>query len=785
MRRLSVFLAFAAIFISLVVIYTYSKRRETRSKSAEKRPEQLGLKYDASAAAWHWGKDDPQTNKPVVRAEAKSFRAVHEPSTFELEDMALRLFNKEAKTYTYVQSGKAQFDTSTGEMKSQGAVYIVMAVPAGKEPDDQQELPRLTRVYTSDVTYQTKSGKATTDSAANFKFESGDGKSVGVDYDPATGRMHMHSKVLMNMVGNGPPENAMHVESGDLVYVEKEGKIFLSPWSKLKRGPTTVVGKASVVSLQDGVLEQIVTDHAVGTDVREGRRLTYSADQLTAHFNEEGVLADILGENHARIVSDQPAAKTTVTSQRANLMFDIQEADKDGKKSKESLLREVLADNHAVLEAVPVARPNVQLAETKILRSEHLQLEMKPGGQEIQTIHTPGPGQVEFKPNRPDQAHRVLDAGRLIITYGPDNQIETFHGWQTATRTDRPKQIKNSAVKTGQSPATSTALTWSDELLAKFAPGGTEMSALEQTGNFRYREGARHARSKKALLEQDVNRITLVDRARVWDDTGSTNGDTIVMDQQSGDMNVTGHVTTTRQPDSSKSGAQGSALLDNTQILLAMAEKMATRGSNQQIHYEGHAVLWQGANRLAADIVDIDREEQTLHAQGNVINQLVDNTEDKKNASPNKPDLSAAPIFTLVRAPDLLYRDDERLAYYTGGAHLVRDKLVMDSRELRAYLNEASNEPGKSDDSSLNHAFADGDVKITQATTERTRTGTSQHAEYYPKENKVILNTGLPQMVDSRKGITKGQQLTYFSNDDRLIVEGKKEDTAFTRMKKK
>jgi lipopolysaccharide export system protein LptA len=66
----------------------------------------------------------------------------------------------------------------------------------------------------------------------------------------------------------------------------------------------------------------------------------------------------------------------------------------------------------------------------------------------------------------------------------------------------------------------------------------------------------------------------------------------------------------------------------------------------------------------------------------------------------------------------------------------------------------------------------------------RTRTGTSDHCEYFTKDDKVVLNGGAPQFVDSIKGVTRGKQLTYFSNDDRLIVEGEAKKESSTRMKK-
>jgi lipopolysaccharide export system protein LptA len=145
---------------------------------------------------------------------------------------------------------------------------------------------------------------------------------------------------------------------------------------------------------------------------------------------------------------------------------------------------------------------------------------------------------------------------------------------------------------------------------------------------------------------------------------------------------------------------------------------------------------------------------------------------------------AAAPIYTIVRAPELFYRDDTRVAVYTGGATLNREKMTIDCKQLRAFLSPKKND--NSNDSSLDHAFADGSVHVFEhVTPTRTREGTSEHGEYYTKEDKVILNQGKPQMNDSLKGIAKGRQLTYFSGDDHLIVEGEKKDLAYTQLKKR
>ena len=119
----------------------------------------------------------------------------------------------------------------------------------------------------------------------------------------------------------------------------------------------------------------------------------------------------------------------------------------------------------------------------------------------------------------------------------------------------------------------------------------------------------------------------------------------------------------------------------------------------------------------------------------------------------------------------------------SAGVNLQRDKMTVDSKELRAFLTPKTND--NSNDSSLDHAFADGKVRVfEQLTPQRTREGTGDHCEFYTKANKVVLNGGSPQMNDSQKGITKGRQLTYFSDDDHLIVDGQKKQLAYTELKK-
>lgn len=76
-----------------------------------------------------------------------------------------------------------------------------------------------------------------------------------------------------------------------------------------------------------------------------------------------------------------------------------------------------------------------------------------------------------------------------------------------------------------------------------------------------------------------------------------------------------------------------------------------------------------------------------------------------------------------------------------------------------------------SGETELEKAFADGDARILIEEPGNIRRGGGEHAEYYPADEKMVLYGGEPFFDDQKEGATRGRRLTYFSNEDRLIVE--------------
>ncbi|MBI4909254.1 MAG: LPS export ABC transporter periplasmic protein LptC [Acidobacteria bacterium] len=719
---------------------------------------------------WDWEKSSE--NGPKVQVHAKNFRQVEEPNRFELEGIELKIFRRDGKTFDKIVSDKAIFDMAEAYLYSEGEADITMGVADGEEPAAN----RLVRIKSTGIRFDSKTGKAETERAVTFTTARGEGKAVGAVYDPQNKQLRLRSQAQLlwqNPESKGPP---MKVESNELLYLEGESKVLLSPWAKLTRAGMTLEGKGAIVQLDKEAIRQVDTTEAKGIDKTLGRTLEYSANTLKMNLSEKSQVEKIDASGNAHMVTTTEQAVTTTNAEKVEMSFEA--------AAKETVLRRVLASGNAEVESKPLARPNVPVPETKVLRSAVVELKMRDNGREIETMDTPSAAVLEFFPNRAGQHKRRVEGEQFHVEYGPRNQVDTFRVTKAATRTENdPKQGKP------QPPS----LTWSRELTALFAPKTGEMTRMEQSGDFRYEEGDRRARSERALLDQASGRITLIQGARVSDATGSTAADQIILDQKSEDFVAQGNVTSSRLPD--KKGS-GSAMMSKDEPMQAKAARMNTYERQSLVIYEGNAMLWQAASRIQGDKIEIDRKNSQLRANGKVVTQVQDQakkTEGKK---------ATMPTFTLITSPSMIYYDKERLAHYTGGAFLRRDLLDVKAREIRAFLTpEQKPAPAedpkavaaKADDgTSLDHAVADGNVIIVQAANNRTRKGNSGYADYVVKENKIVMERGAsgsekddPVFEDSVKGVTRGRQLIYYSDDDRLLVSGAPSQPAASKLRRK
>jgi len=730
MRRFGPWLGMLALAAIAGVGVAYRAALDRQQRESPAPPKALEQGLTAKATEWAWS----QTvgGKTLVEVRAKDFRQIREPAVTELKGVELKIFDPDGKHFDRVTSASAEFSVADGKLYSDGEVEITLG-----EAVEGQAQGRLLGIRTSGVTFENKTGKADTDRRATFSLDVGEGEGTGATYDPQSKELRLKKDVKLTWRGRNPKSPPMLIEAGELIYKEAEHKVWLLAWSKFARGGLKMDAGPAEVTIEEGAIRLVSTVEAKGVQTQPERTVEFAADQLQMILREGGLMEKITGQTNAKLRTVAKTGRTETASDRLDLSF----VDREG----EAVLKQAVANGRAEVKSIPAGVP---APDTRVLKADAVELRMRDGGDEIETVDTHSPGTIEFLPNRPGPRYRKLDGERMNIRYGKNNRIEYFRAVKAATRTDPDPKAKGAAPQ----------LTWSNDLEAYFDAASGDLSKIEQWGDFRYRQGERQARAERASMIEPSKVMTLTGGARVWDAAGSTEADRIAMNQATDDVEATGRVKTVREPSR------------------ASADRMITKERNAKIRYEGRATVWQGQNRLDGETIDIDRTAGTVAARGKVVNLLQDR---------------AQPVATVVRSQSMRYLDRDRVAFYEGDVHLTRPKLDVRSKKLRAYLSPEENAETNATlpDSGLDKAFAEGDVVIVQTDGARTRTGTGSEADYSVGDGKVVLMGGNPKLVETIPGakpnVTGGIRLTWFGNSDKLLVEGAERQPASSTLRRK
>ena len=756
--------------------FTYYAQRRSGLAHAKPRPRAISDGLGASADDWTYERAD--AGKQVVKIRAHGFRQVANSDHMKLEGVRMDLMQKGGTHFDLVKSPAAEFDKQ--QMVSDGEVEITLSVPVGQEPT-----PDLTSIKTSGITFDSKTGKATTTSATKFRFQGGSGTSVGASYDPTTKELHLLQKVVLDLHGKKPGSKTIRVETDELTYKETGSVIWLMPRARMITEHSVMDAGPTLITLKDQEIESIAAHDAHGVDTYPKRKLDYQAAMLVAHYNEDHHIDKIYGEGNPKLISESEGAQTTMVADKVDLDFTDQIP--EGKTTPDAVLTRAVGNGHAVVESRQLPDPGKRqkTPESRILRSNHIDMNMRPGGKDLDKILTQAPSSLEFLPNEPDQHRRLLNGDQMTIVYGKQNAIQSFSTSKVTTETyasqlDRERTA--STAKPGQPPPPPPPVgkTSSAFMTADF-DDKSQMKHMKQWDNFLYEEGERHARAVTALLDNDKNIMDLDAKARIWDASGSTDANHIQIDQKSGNFNALGNVSTSRMPEKDKDESSAD-LLNGDQPIQGRAAHMTSAEKNKVVHYDGDVILWQGSDRIQASTIDIDRNKHVLIADGKVMTQLIDKPKKDEPPPPSLP-------FTIVKASHLVYQDTDRLAHYTGGAIMNRPGLWVKGKEIRAFLSEKKDDDDESDEggasSRLDKAITDGDVEVVDSTPKRKRTGTGFQAEYFTTKEHVVLHGDLALLVDSISGTTTGKDITYTTAEDKLETSKPAEKQAKARLKRK
>ncbi len=765
MRRLGRLIAFLFLALSLGTGVIYYYQRKQAAANATPPPAPLPQGVAGTADRWQWTHN--VDGKPMVEISAREYRMIQQPSRVELVDVDLKIFGGDPSAYDLVKSKRADVDIRSKTMYSEGEVEIVMRIPNDGRPMPERPMT----IRSSKVHFDTESGKARTDEKTFFQFAEGFGDAVGALYDPQAKEVTLNQDVRLTLVKDGAAFPTV-VSASHAIYREVYSKIEMTGPTRMERRKLAMDAGDATIELKDGEIHRVEARNVSGLDKYPNRELAFGAQFAELKYRADGTLAEIFGDGNSRVETLTPGSRSEVRSARMNLIF------REGTEDPE--LEKAFAHGGATVRSTPLGK-SAATQPRRVLEADVVEVQMRPGGAEAERLLTHAPGSLTFLPANATQRERKLYADRMIAHYGAENVLERFEATKARTES-QPSAAAIAEARKRKSPAPSPLSTKSETLEARFDVKSGEMQWMKQAGSFEFREGARRGKANSAMLHQAEKYNLLDGNAQLWDASGSLQADRIRTAEPSGDLLAEGHVVSTRKPEAKQGEAakpNGFGLPGGKETLQATAARMATRNGNRWIRYQGDAKLWQGANRLHADAAVIDREAKTIEGEGNVFSQIEERKQSapgtkaaegaKASAprpSPPKPAGAGAKTYTLIHAAKMRYRDSDKIAHYEGKVRMRRALLSVDSERMRMVLKETP-----SGETELEKAFADGNARILIEEPGNIRRGGGEHAEYYPADEKMVLYGGEPFFDDQKEGATRGRRLTYFSNEDRLIVE--------------
>ena len=763
MKKLRVLLLLGVTTMLGAVGWDYLDSQSTEEEVQAEQPTAIPSDVNSQATRWAWSQSSGDRRK--VEVVADSFRQARETFLFDLEGVELKIFHEDGAKFDYIVTKAAQFDTRSGTLFSEGEVLLSLGIPADQPGPGSGE---HTKIRSSGVTFETRTGVAATERYTEFEFEGGVAHSVGVHYDSPHRYVRMESQVYVERFPGGAHRPALKIRSNELHYYEDGQRVHLVGDVSLERGSQQIQSTEAIVFMERGDIRRINASEAQGVEKQSGRTIRFRARRVDVFYSPLQTVEQVTGSGDAEVSSTTATSRITASGESIDLRY----ATPMGRN--ESVLRNAHIRDRAVVESVPNETGD-RGADIRRVQADWIKLSMDEDGRDIQVLRTLAPGTLDLVPTDPSRRRRTLQARRMTAHYAPDNRLRKLNAEGDVQVKSHPPLLQQPAAK-----PRAVLKTWSEALAAEFDPVSGEMRRLQQWSGFRFDQGGRRGRSGEAEFNWQTNEIELRHEARVWESTGSVSADRILLDENTGDFQAFGGVSSTHQEsrgDPVSGGARTGGPFSSEEPVYATADRMLSNRATGLLDYRGNARLWQGHNRIEADHIEIHRHSQTLSASGKAVSFLQP-AEDQRDQPPRQGGTGAPAV--RVSADSIFYEEDGRRAAYRGGVELHRGRLRVLSDELEAFL-----EPDESADSGQNRlkrAIARGEVRIFESSNAGTpgRRAFGVEADYDPATGKVVLS-GNPARLTSDSGRhTSGTELTYQVNDDRLLVLGSGADRSYS-----
>ena len=596
------------------------------------------------------------------------------------------------------------------------------------------------------MTFNQKTGVAESDGQVDFQLSQAAGTAHGATYDSKNNQLTLHAAVDIKTEGKQSTHILAH--SGTIT---KEPRLVTMQGVQMTTQSRTMLADDAVVHLApDNSVQRVNATGNVRLSDAAGMQLRAPKGELT--LGAQNLIESALFTGGVDFESARQLASGHSGEMR--MQFVAEGAKPKAHGDAQARLQTIYASQGTVLRQAP--RPGSKNPQAMTMTSDAMTFAMNEQ-QQLSSAETGGPGELITRSADPKQpGDSVIDAQHFTADFGEQNRLQTVHG-------------RGAVQVTRRAPGEPDKVSTSETLVADFSPAG-EITRAVQEGDFRYKEaqsskdepGGRRAWAARATYTPLDDSMTLVGDPRVVD-----GGTTVVADnirllrgesgKTSGEMFATGNVKSTY---SELTVQPNGALLANSDPVHVTAKAMNAAQASGLAHYTGNARLWQGSNIVEAPAIDFEQKTRTLVATG-----------DPKHPVSSwfaQVDAKGKSSTMLVTAPKLNYSDNDRQAHYSGGVTAKSEDGVMTAAKADVFLSPAGAKPGTAGPSQLDHIIAITHVLVQQ----QGRRAEGEKLVYQASTGTYVMTGGSPVLSDPVNGTVRGDSLTFYNHDDRVVVEG-------------
>jgi lipopolysaccharide export system protein LptA len=739
-------------------------------------PKSLGIDIQQTSDGFALSKSEGGRTIYTIRAsKAVQFKA---GGHADLRNVHIVVYGRNHDRYDQIYGDQFTYNPETGDIQAVGEVHIDLQENAEgpKRPDQAtpEELRNPLHLVTNSLTFNQKSGIAQTDEVVQFRTEQAVGSGKGAYYDSRQNELQLKSDIHVVTTGAHPA-----TITGTSGFIQKVPRQAVLLNAKVEQPDKTLTAdKATLLFEPDNTVQHALAEGNV-------------------HIQDRGPsVVDVFGPRGDLNMGPKNSLQQAIVSGGAK--FDSTGAS-IAHGSADTFVLDFEAENqpsrfHMVKNARMKQDPQPGKAgnsgQPMEIAADRLDYQLENGNQ-LKTADTAGKAWITILPmpagSKPDPAKgrknqdmgggnstTVATAGKFHATFDDNNHIQTLHGWPNA-------KIVSST------PGEPDKVSTSDKLDVAFSPDGG-VQKLIQTGNFEYHEasanpntGGRAAFADVATYTPDDQILVLAGSPRIIDGGMTTTAVHIRMNRQTGEGFADDDVKTTYselkpQPDG--------ALLATSDPIHVTAQHMAGYKQPGVAHYTGNVRLWQTANVVRAPKIDFDNNKRAIVAESDksqtVSSLFIQQSLDGK----------ITPVD--VTADRLTYIDEQRRARYTGNVLARTTTGSITTQQLDVFLKQADPDnkgqtsvaqhrgpslPGSDTPSQIDHMIAIGNVVVT----EPNRRAVGDRLFYTADDGKYLLTGKSPSIFDAEHGTVWGDSLTFYSRDDRVLVESKRSSPTITR----